>query len=316
MKRTFLITIFTLTAFTVHAQKLPARQVARAVTLPTPIGARQLTTLRSGGMHDIADAVELSYLQASIRQQQAAAPMSTSAAIKKANSRPWLEQKQRNFKAWKLKHQRRQRDEQNRRDEKARQERAALEATLPRLNPEHAFETSSFAPFVIDELPAGSLPAQALPLLETPGVLYRGMALPADGNALENILTNGLLIKDLGSHATTKLLAISGGMRGTVSAVRPVTNLTSIPSEALHWGNQRVASESGKKLLVIVGVNGQHESGKVLLMSEDIPAGQLTDVIAPLQINGTPVWCNISLTPDQTFLVIPYDLPPLSTPEK
>ena len=311
MKRTFLITILTLTSFALHAQKLPARQVARAVALPTPIGARQLTTLRSGGMHDIAGAVELSYLQASIRQQQAAPQLSTAAVAKKANSRPWLEQQQRNFKAWKLKRQRRQRDEQNRRDEKARQEREALEATFPRLNPAHAFETSSFEPYLAEDLPADNLP-----LLETPGVLYRGMALAADGNSLENILTNGLLIKDLGSHATTKLLAMSGGMRSTVSAVRPVTNLTSIPSEALYWGNQRTKSESGKKLLAIVGVDGQQESGKVVLMSEDIPATQLTDVIVPLQVNGNPVWCNVSFTQDQTFLVIPYDLPPLSAPEK
>ena len=235
-----------------------------------------------------------------------------SAAPKATHSRPWLEQTARNVKAWNLKRQRRVRDERNRLDAEARQAREALEATLPRLNPAHTFQISSFEPLLAEDLPT-----ETLPLLETPGVLYRGMAFTGDGEAVENILTNGLLIKDLGSHATTKLLALSGGMRSTVSAVRPVTNLSSLPSEALYWGTQRTGSD--KKLLVIVSVDGQEQAGKTVLMSQDIPASQIAQVIAPLRIDGVTVWCDIQLTSDQTFLVTPYDLPPLaqtSAPEE
>lgn len=283
-----------------------ARRTAKALVLPSPVAAKHLTGLRAAGMHEIAGALEL-HLTRSMMSQTPDVSLSTLPVNSKTKQRSWVEQKQRDIQAWKLKRQRRKRDEQNRKDEQARQALRELEATLPRENPEHALETSSFKPLL-----AKNLPTDPLPLLEQPGILYRGMALDSDGISLENILINGLRLQDLGSHATTKLLAISGGMRGTVSSAGPVTNLTSFPDQALYWANQRV--QTNKELVVIIKVAEQAQSGEVVLASEDIPADRITQIIAPLNVNGNgnPVWCNIELTPDATFLVTPYDLPPLA----
>ncbi len=253
------------------------------------------------------------YLARTALQSQAVEPISTnlaasmatapgsSAALSVPPQRGWLEQTTRDVKAWQLRHQRRQRDYQAQQDFLQRQALQALEKDLPQLNFTRAFE----APH-LEHLQTAQLPKEPLPLLERPGVLYRGMALSANGESLKNILTNGLRIADLGTHASTKLLAMSGGMRGTVSSVRPATNLTSLPADALYWAQQRL--EPGKTLPVIVSVNGQTDSGKIVLYSQDIPAEQIEAVIAPLEIAGQPTWCRIELAPDGGFWVIPYEM--------
>ena len=220
-------------------------------------------------------------------------------AVKVPQQRSWLEQKKRDYKAAQLKKQRRKQDALDLKLQQELQAREALRATLPKLAPEQTFETSDFT-----QLLAQEMPADPIPLIEEPGILYRGMALSADGAAVKNILENGLRLEDLGEHATTKLLAMSGGMRGTVSAVRPVTNLTSFPKDAVFWANQRKTDD--KELLVIVAVKGQTQSGKVVLYSDDIPAEQISHVITLLMIAGKPTWCEVALTQDGNFLVIPY----------
>lgn len=215
--------------------------------------------------------------------------------------RPWWEQVQRNFTAWKLKHQRRQRDLLLQKAEQARLAREQLEATLPKLVPQDAFETADFAALLTDQIPP-----QELPLLMQPDVLYRGLAVSGDGEALKNILQNGLLLKDAGTEANTRHIAMSGGSRGALSALakRPITNLTSFPVNAAEWATKRLTEE--KQLLVVVGVGGQTRSGKIVTIDQDIPAAQITHVVVPLQTAQGAVWCEISLTQDGQFLAIPY----------
>ena len=281
--------------------------------MPTPIVGRQLSAMRLAGMDGLASAVELQCTQAMLKHQVAVAPIPVTAevspsAANRISQRSWPEQQWRNFKARRLKQQRRKRDLQNEQATKELQRLEALKAGLPQLNPAHAFETNEFS-----HLLATYLPQEPLPLLERPGVLYRGMALSTDGKAVKNILENGLRLKDLGSHATTKMLAMSGGMRGTVAEVRPVTNLTSIPSEALYWATQRI--EENKKLLVIAVVNGQQGTGEVVLASEDIPAEQIAYLLVPLHLADGPHWYRVELaenSPYGPFRLTPYDLSPLA----
>lgn len=217
--------------------------------------------------------------------------------------RPWLEQQKRNWKAYRLHQARRARDLEAQIQAQERAAREAILAKLPKANPAHQFIAQNF-----NELIPAQIPAEELPLVAQPGVLFRGMALPTDGEAVKNILQNGLRLEDLGSHATTKLLSISGGARGAVSSVRPVTNLSSIPSEALYWATQRI--EPGKELPVITVVKNQTQSGEVVLVSQDIPAEDITHVLVPVNYNGKPVWGNVELAPDGGFLVTPYDIAP------
>ncbi len=214
-------------------------------------------------------------------------------------NRNWLTRKVRDYKAWQLKRQRRLRDAQALKLAQQAQELQARRAALPQLQPEQAYEIDDFTPFVTKELPTAPIP-----LLEEPGVLYRGLALPTDGIAVKNILANGLLLKDLGNHATTKLLSISGGTRGAVSAIRPVTNLTSLPEDAIYWATQH--KTPGHDLWAVVTVDGIPQSGKIVIYSEDIPADQIVHVLIPLQLKAIPTWCDVSLTQDGHFLVIPY----------
>lgn len=288
MKKIYLFVLVSMVAITAQAQT-PAktvRQGLKAATSATPrTTPRALTTGRAQLPHGLDRQITQTVVNPPHVQ------------------RSWMTQQARNYKAWQLKRQRRLRDTQALKLAQQAQELQAKRAALPPLRPEQAFETDDFTPFVTQELPGGPLP-----LLEEPGKLYRGLALPADGESIKNILTNGVLLKDLGSHATTKLLAVSGGTRGAVSAVRPVTNLTSLPQDAVYWATQH--KTQGQDLWAVVSVEGISQSGKIVIYSDDIPADQVTQVLIPLQLNEGPTWCEISLTQEGHFLVIPYQTVP------
>lgn len=286
MKKIYLFLLASMVAITVQAQT-PAKTVRQGVKAATSAAPRTTPGAFTTGRAQLPHG-----LDRQITQTVANAPHV---------HRSWMIQQARNYKAWQLKRQRRLRDAQALKLAQQAQELQARRAALPPLRPEQAFETDDFTPFVTQELPA-----TPLPLLEEPGVLYRGLSLPADGTAVKNILTHGLLLKDLGSHATTKLLAVSGGTRGTVSAVKPITNLTSLPQDAVYWATQH----KGHDLWVVVSVEGISQSGKIVMYSADIPASQITQVLIPLQLNAVPTWCKISLTQDGRFLVTPYQTAP------
>lgn len=286
MKKIYLFLLASMVAITVQAQT-PAKTVRQGVKAATSAAPRTTPGAFTTGRAQLPHG-----LDRQITQTVANAPHV---------HRSWMIQQARNYKAWQLKRQRRLRDAQALKLAQQAQELQARRAALPPLRPEQAFETDDFTPFVTQELPSAPLP-----LLEEPGVLYRGLSLPADGTAVKNILTHGLLLKDLGSHATTKLLAVSGGTRGTVSAVKPITNLTSLPQDAVYWATQH----KDHALWVVVSVEGISQSGKIVMYSADIPASQITQVLIPLQLNAVPTWCKISLTQDGRFWVTPYQTAP------
>ena len=305
MKHLFIIFTILLAAITVQAQNRVSttRQTAKAIVLPSPLAARQITSLRISGMEGMASALELRCAQAMMAQQNS--PLSTIPATPKTKDRPWLVQQQRNFKAWKLHRQRRLRDQQNQKEQEALQAQKELEAKLPQPNPQMAFETTDFANLLSEQIPQ-----EELPLVAKPGFLYRGMALSTDGDALKNILQNGLLLADVGLEANTRNLAFSGGNRAAMTAIvnAPVINLTSFPVNAAEWAAKRLTNN--KQLLVVVSVKEQTQSGKIVTVAQDIPAQQITHVFAPLLVEGTPAWCNIELTDQNTFLITPYNISP------
>lgn len=292
MKKLSILFIVMSASIFLHAQTTPTKVTRQATKALVKQPAVQVGTLsRYNGIHGAVMGVDY-YLQRNTVPQIHNA----------ATQRSWLEQQKRNWKARQLHNQRRKRDEQYAQLEQQLQQLEALEKTLPQLTPAHTFETDEFSHLLVAQLPD-----EPLPLLERPGVLYRGMALPADGEAVKNILQNGLRLEDLGSHATTKLLAMSGGIRGLVST-RPVTNLTSLPQDALYWGTQR--TEPGKELLVIAVVKNQTQSGKVVLYSDDIPAENIDYLIVPLHLGSKPLWYKVELTEDSPygpFRLTPYE---------
>ena len=219
--------------------------------------------------------------------------------------RPWLKQQQRNWKAYQLHKTRQARDIELQIQAQETAAREAMLAKLPQANPAHQFMTKDF----VNLLPTQVF-AEELPLVAQPHVLYRGLALPADGKAIENILQNGLRVADVGKQANTRNLAMSGGMPGTGRALAktPVTNLTSFPTDAAKWAVKRLSDQ--KPLVTIVAVNGQTQSGQVVLAAQDIPASAITHLFTPLLVNGTSVWCKVELAPDGDFLVTPYDIVP------
>lgn len=219
--------------------------------------------------------------------------------------RTWWEQQKRNWKARQFHQQRRERELEAQLQEQTRLAREAKLAKLPKANPSHQFTTQHFA-----ALHSQTLPAEELPLLEEAGTLYRGMALPTDGKAVENILKNGLRLADVGNEANTRSLAVAGAMPGAgrILAKTPVTNLTSFPAGAVTWAGKRITDE--KTLIAIVAVSGQTQSGEIVQLAHDIPAHQITHLLVPLTLNGTPVWCNVQLAPEGGFLITPYDIIP------
>lgn len=232
----------------------------------------------------------------------AAAGASASSTVTNQVTRSWITQQQRNLKAWKLKNERLQRDIQAKQQNLLMEEIARQKAALPKLQSENAFETATFS-----QLATSALPTQEVPLVVEPGVLYRGLALNFDGIAVKNILENGLQIADVGAEANTRNLAMSGGIPGAVRAARPHTNLTSFPKDAVDWASLR-AGNLGDKLIVIVKVERQtQEAGKIVAVYEDIPSQQISQLIAPLNVNGKATWCQVSLGQDGTFIVTPYE---------
>lgn len=232
----------------------------------------------------------------------AVAGASASSAVSSQVTRSWLTQQQRNLKAWKLKNERIERDIQAKQKNLLMEEITRQKAALPKLQPENAFETATFS-----QLITSTRPTQQVPLVVEPGVLYRGLALNSDGAAIKNILENGLQIADVGTEANTRNLAMSGGIPGVVRATRPHTNLTSFPNDAVNWAKLR-AGNMEDKLIIIVKVEKQtREAGKVVAVYEDIPPQQISQIIAPLNVNGEATWCQISLGQDGTFVITPYE---------
>lgn len=209
-------------------------------------------------------------------------------------TRSWIEQQQRNFKAWQLKR------------EHARQIAftQAL-AALPQLRPEQTFYTDDLTDLILQEHHLRQLPA--LPFMERPDYLYRGLSLGSDGHNLQRILRYGLLLSDVGNFSNSLLLSLANSPYDAAAiSSRKYTNLASSPQTALHYAFRKV-NQSKDILPVIVSVTDEPEHNHTVRVQHDIPADRLSDVIVLLKINDTPTWCSVKLE-GSSFKITPYEI--------
>lgn len=209
-------------------------------------------------------------------------------------TRSWIEQQQRNFKAWQLKR------------EHARQ--IALTqalAALPQLRPELAFYADDLSGLLVQEHHIHQLPA--LPLLARPNYLYRGLSLESDGSGLRRILHHGLLLQDVGQFSNSLLMSLASTPQDAAAISKlKYTNLAQSPHTALQYSFRKV-NTSSDVLPVIVSVKGIEENGAVVRVQHDIPAEHLPEVTALLKINDTPTWCSVKLE-GSGFKITPYEI--------
>lgn len=209
-------------------------------------------------------------------------------------TRSWIEQQQRNFKAWQLKR------------EHAKQIafQQAL-AALPQLRIEQTFYTDDLSGILIQEHQIHQLPE--LPLMVRPDYLYRGLSLENDGSSLRRILRYGLRIQDVGQFSNNLLMSLANSpyAAAAVSGSR-YTNLAQSPKTALQYAFRKV-NQTTDVLPVIVSVTGEQESGPVVRIQHDIMPAQIAEVTALLKINGVPTWCSVKLEGD-TFKITPYEV--------
>ncbi len=144
----------------------------------------------------------------------------------------------------------------------------------------------------------------AFPFHKSTLLIFRGLSLPTDGKAIENILQNGLRVKDVGPNANTLLRAYAGaiGGRAVQTVNTPVINLSGDPQIAADWAHRRLTSDH---LAVVVVVKSKLR-GDLILDYNDIPAADIYAVSALLNINGTLRWCKLQLNPAGGFRVTPY----------
>lgn len=172
----------------------------------------------------------------------------------------------------------------------------------PKLLEEQAFVTEDFTQLI--PAPKGKDEAPTLiPFQNQRGLIYRGLALNADGKAIRNILENGLRVQDSGEESNT--LRIAYASRGGPSAVKtvldPVINLTSGPNSASSWAAKRMRHQD---IRVVVVVHSQ-EQGSIIVETKDIPPADIYAVTALLNIDGTRTWCKVELE-GENFRITPY----------
>lgn len=220
-----------------------------------------------------------------------------SSNIAATQHRSWLEQQRRNFKAWQLKR-------QHAKNVQSAQQIREIEqrlAQIAQLETQQSFEVSSLTDLTVDL----SVPS-AVPFLEHPSYLYRGLGLPADGQAVRHILEKGLLLEDVGEDGSHFIASISSP-RGskTANSLIKVTNLTKDPSIALKYA-VRHTDFSDNSVPVIVKVKGILERADVVRHFKDIPSNQIEEMIVLLNYNGKSTWCRVELTESGSFKITPY----------
>lgn len=146
--------------------------------------------------------------------------------------------------------------------------------------------------------------APAFPFRGSTNLIFRGLALPSDGQAIANILQNGLRLSDVGPEANTLLRSYAGAAgAGAVRVVNaPITNLTKDPQTAADWAFRR---QKDDYLTVVVAVRSNRK-GDIITVSEDIPAADIHSVNALLNLHGTLKWCNVQLNAAGRFIITPY----------
>ena len=147
-----------------------------------------------------------------------------------------------------------------------------------------------------------TLPAET-PWKATPQDMYRALSLSADGAALRNIMENGLLLKDVGKFSNNRVMSFVSGNPRAVQTVANVqfNSLAADPNTAVYYAKQH----HSKDIIVVVRVQGLPEHGKVVHVGRDIPAENIQEVIAALNIGGQTVWCRVKAGKDG-FTFTPY----------
>ncbi len=169
----------------------------------------------------------------------------------------------------------------------------------PELLQSSAFTAADFTKLAVSQAEITTAPL--FPFQNQRLLIYRGMALNTNGDAIRNILENGLLTKDVGRESNTLLLSIAGP-RGRAGAARtPITNLTDNSSEAVMWAGKRMGKQD---ITVVVAVNSSAK-GSIITVAEDIPAEDIYAVTALLRVNGKPTWCKLETAPEG-FRITPY----------
>lgn len=212
-----------------------------------------------------------------------------SASLPKPTDRSWIEQLNRNIKAAQLK---------RKHAESVRL--AQAKANLPKLAENYQREVPSFEGL---EVHGEKIPD--LPWLKEDGILFRGMGLPVTGQEIQNILENGLLIKDVGTDNGTLVIILSGGVSRSAlaNASHPrFTNLTNSPQDALHYA---VRNNGSGNVIVLVRVSGQSEYLPVVRVDKDIAPEHIEEMIALLSVDGAPTWCRITQSQGK-FIITPY----------
>ena len=172
----------------------------------------------------------------------------------------------------------------------------------PMLLPSKAFHVQDFT-----ALQYTGTRVPTLPFASHSKYMYRGLGLALNGKAVRNILQNGLLLKDVGPHSNDRRMAFasSGGL-GAMRAIlkESVINLTDSPETAFHYAFRN----KEKGMAVLVSVKETKNRGNIVTVPHDIPAAQINELAALVQMNGKPVWCRVELEGDG-FRLTPYSAP-------
>ena len=168
----------------------------------------------------------------------------------------------------------------------------------PQLQDANSFTTVDLTEFAVPNTPGQALPE--FPFQNQRGLIYRGMALDADGKAIRNILKNGLRTQDVGKESNTLLYSMAGPNARTAAVRQPLINLTDSGNDAVMWANRL-----RKQQILVVTVVKSNSTGSIITSPTDIPVDDIYAQTALLKVNGKPTWCKLELEGND-LRVTPY----------
>lgn len=173
----------------------------------------------------------------------------------------------------------------------------------PRLIEAEAVTVSDFTQLVpLQE--ANAQGAMVFPFQNQRRLIYRPMSLPEDGNAIKNILENGLEINKVTRASINRILAQTATTPHIAKAMNDyrVINMTDNAHEAVIWAEKW--KDKGP-IRTIVAVKSPR-TGKRISFDTDIPPADIYAVAAYLHVNGQDRWCKVEPAGDG-FRVTPYE---------
>ena len=162
-----------------------------------------------------------------------------------------------------------------------------------------------------DILPAPPVPTNKI-------YLYRGMGL--DGDALRNMLQNGLRPEDAGQNANDLGRLMRMGSMGTMPVTQDMMKDLDVKQINLATNSVEPASYAARnsfengRIPVVVTVRGWRNPNYqgYHLVTETIPPADFVEVSIFIQgPSGTPLWCRVTLAEDgHSFVIAPYSKQP------